>query len=276
MSELVEVRLLQVPVAVWQRASAHQDAIQREFDIMMADLPKGSVPHQLTELIDKFDRRYGGVADPTWQDMYAAAERGDDEVTLVFKVPADTAEAARQLEEMLDRVDEYCREGKDLLTLATPPELVSFRRWFLREFIRQIEDRGSPMKWTEWEDRGSAAGSVAPEPRATREHGAGSAVRFDGDLDLATAGALRDEILEARRNGADNVVVDLSGVKFVDSVGLSLLVTARNRLDEEGVEMRLVLPEKLRLLFEISGLTEVLQPEFVDQAERPAPTDAGS
>lgn len=275
MSEMVEVELLQVPVAVWQRASAHHDAIRREFDIMLADLPEGSVPHQLIELITRFDPRFGGVDDPTWQDMYGAVERGDEEVTLVFRVPPEVAQIARQLEEMLDRVDEYCRAGKDLLTLATPPELVSFRRWFLGEFVRQIEDGLPPAPWSQPErEIETPATPRQPAVTARREKN-GHAVRFEGDLDLATAGALRDEILDARNNGADRLVVDLSGVGFVDSVGLSLLVTVRNRLDEEGVEMRLVLPEKLRRLFEISGLIEVLEPQFVDQAERPAATDKG-
>ncbi len=49
----------------------------------------------------------------------------------------------------------------------------------------------------------------------------------------------------------------------MDSVGLSLLVTAHQRLAREGLALRLLLPERLRLLFDIAGLTEVLQPEFV-------------
>jgi anti-anti-sigma factor len=256
---------------LWQRASAHQEALRREFDIIMADLPRDSVPHRLAELIDSLDRQFGRMADPTRQEMYAAVERGDDETTLVYRVPPEAADAARQLEEMLDRVDEFCRT-EALLTLATPPEVVAFRRWFLGEFVRQIEEERAPKPWRQ---RDSDVAADEPAGVSTAE-GNGRVVRFDGDLDLATAGALRDELLDARKHHAASVVVDLSGVKFVDSVGLSLLVTARNRLEEEGVEMRLVLPEKLRLLFEISGLTELLQPEFVGQEGEPAPTGEGA
>lgn len=276
--EFVQVRLPEVPVRVWQRASAHHDAIKREFAIIMTDLPKNSAPHQLADLIAEFDDRFGGVGDPTWEDMYAAAERGDEEVTLVFEVPPEVADASARLLEMLDKVDAFCQEGDDLLSLSTPSDLVSFRKWFLGEFIRQIEKDLPPRSWSEWEEEEMS------QPELDLKGGAMSAdevdgsrsVRFEGDLDLATAGALRDEIMNARNADARSVTVDLSGVGFMDSVGLSLLVTAHKRLKEDGAAMRLLLPEKLRRLFEISGLTEVLSPEFVGQAPRTAGTDEGS
>jgi anti-anti-sigma factor len=275
--DLVQVRVTRVPVETWKRSSAHQDAIKREFDIMMADLPTGSLPHQLAELIERFQQRLGGYSDPTWEDMYAAAQRGDQEVTLVFAVPHEASAAAVELEDMLEKVDAFCREGEDLLSLATPPELVAFRRWFLGEFVRQIDQGLPPMSWDQWQ-REEGASPANGEPVSSSSKGAGSrAIRFEGDLDLATAGALRDEIMEARHTGAGEVTVDLSGVGFMDSVGLSLLVSAHKRLEEEGAAMKLVLPEKLRRLFEISGLTDVLAPEFVGQGTAgPAATSEGS
>lgn len=274
--DLVEVLVPRVPVEAWKRSSAHQDAIKREFDIMMADLPDGSVPHQLTDLIKRFRERFSGYSDPTWEDMYAAAERGDQEVSLVFKVPRETSAAAVQLEEMLEKVDDYCRAGEDLLSLATPPELVSFRRWFLGEFVRQIDHGLPPMTWDQYQREEKIPSADADGPVKSPNGAEPRSIRFEGDLDLATAGALRDEILGARETGAGEVTVDLSGVGFMDSVGLSLLVTAHKRLEEEGSEMKLVLPEKLRRLFEISGLTEILSPEFVGQPPGPAGTSEGS
>jgi hypothetical protein len=47
---------------------------------------------------------------------------------------------------MLEEADEYCRSDQ-LLTLATPPTLVAFRRWYLGEFIAQIDGR-PPQPWT--------------------------------------------------------------------------------------------------------------------------------
>ena len=49
---------------------------------------------------------------------------------------------------MLDEADEYCRRGDHLLTLATPPEELRFRRWFISEFVDQVN--GAPP--TPWPD----------------------------------------------------------------------------------------------------------------------------
>jgi hypothetical protein len=37
----------------------------------------------------------------------------------------------------LAEASEFCRRG-ELLTLATPPEYVAFREWFLDEIARQL------------------------------------------------------------------------------------------------------------------------------------------
>ncbi|GAA1027391.1 STAS domain-containing protein [Virgisporangium ochraceum] len=51
-------------------------------------------------------------------------------------------------------------------------------------------------------------------------------VRVTGDVDFATAGQLRDALLESAAGGHP-VVVDLSGVTFLDAAGLSALVAGR-------------------------------------------------
>ncbi len=257
---LVQVVLLQVPIEIWQRASAHQEAIQREFDILMAELPTDSIPHQLAALISDLDVRFQGAGSSTWDDLHSAAKRGDSTIDLVFEVPLEAAAGARSLDEVLDKVDEFCRAGEHLLTLATPPELVSFRRWFLGEFSRQIDQGLPPSTWS-WS--GPSEGALESEPADGSTTADARSILFEGDLDLATAGALRDEILAARSSGATSLVLDLTGVRFMDSVGLSLLVSAHNRLVEEGAEMQVLLPEQLRSLFEIAGLTESLRPEFL-------------
>jgi anti-anti-sigma factor len=263
----VEVHLLEMPIELWRRASAHYEAIQREFDIVKADLPRGSVPHQLSELLEELDLRFAGVGDPTRQELFAAAERGEHQVDLVYKVPSEAVSAARRLDEMLDAVDEFCREGEGLLTLATPPELVSLRKWSLGEFTRQVDHGQRPMPWSGFnsESESSAERDTPPVSVEGEER-----IRFEGDLDLASSGALRHRILGARQGRASQVTLDLSRVEMVDSVGISLLITAHARLKEDGVRMRLVLPTSLRRLFEISGVIELLNPEFVEDPKEPA------
>ena len=89
-------------------------------------------------------------------------------------------------------------------------------------------------------------------------------VRFVGDLDIATAGALREQLLERSAAGVSPITVDLAGVEFMDSVGLSLLISAYQRIVDGGAEMILIMPERLRPLMEMSGLAELLDPRFVE------------
>ena len=265
--QTVEVRLLEMPVDLWRRASAHYEAIQREFDIVKADLPRGSVPHQLSELLEELDLRFAGVGDPNRQELFAAAERGESQIDLVYWVPSEMPAAIRRLDEMLDAVDDFCRAGERLLTLATPPDLVAFRKWSLGEFTRQLENGQSPLAWSDFR---LEPASARPNETPTVPGEGEELIQFEGDLDLASSGALRNRILGARGGHTSQVTLDLSRVEMVDSVGISLLITAHARLSEDGIRMRLILPMSLRRLFEISGIIEVLNPEFVEDPKEPA------
>ena len=66
------------------------------------------------------------------------------------------------------------------------------------------------------------------------ENGSGApTLRVTGELDLVTAPLLRTE-LEARRGGADRVVLDLAGVEYIDSTGLVLLLEATREAQGAG------------------------------------------
>ena len=83
-------------------------------------------------------------------------------------------------------------------------------------------------------------------------------VRLLGELDMSTAPQLRDELLRLVSDGATMVTVDLSQLAFVDSTGLSVLITGLKRLRQQGgdLALRSPTPGTLRVL-EITGLTEV-------------------
>jgi anti-sigma B factor antagonist len=79
-----------------------------------------------------------------------------------------------------------------------------------------------------------------------------------GEVDVATAPALRDGLDEALEGGIGPVVVDLTGVTFIDSTGLGVLIGARRRCVEGGRELRVVVAEpRILKVFEITGLTEL-------------------
>jgi anti-sigma B factor antagonist len=61
-------------------------------------------------------------------------------------------------------------------------------------------------------------------------------VHVRGDIDTVTAGALRGVVLEAAAQaGPPGVVLDLSGVGFIDSVGLAALVAGHKAARAAGV-----------------------------------------
>ena len=62
----------------------------------------------------------------------------------------------------------------------------------------------------------------------------GLAVTVSGELDIATAPALRDRLNEAIDAGTYRFVIDLSAVSFLDSVALATIVHAKQRLPEGG------------------------------------------
>ncbi|HUS62427.1 MAG TPA: STAS domain-containing protein [Acidimicrobiales bacterium] len=54
-----------------------------------------------------------------------------------------------------------------------------------------------------------------------------------GEIDLQTGPALQQALDEVIRSGTGDVVVDLSGVEFMDSAGLNVLVRAVKQLIEQ-------------------------------------------
>lgn len=79
-----------------------------------------------------------------------------------------------------------------------------------------------------------------------------------GEIDMATVPHVEEALASALEDGSDQVVLDLSGVEFMDSSGLNALILARNVLDERSVRLVIAgLSDQVRRLFEISGLTTV-------------------
>ena len=86
----------------------------------------------------------------------------------------------------------------------------------------------------------------------------GAVVLVGGDLEFGTAASLRGALIDLAQQGADPLVVDLSGLEFIDSTGLSLLVQAKQRIESQGHRFVLRQPtERVRRVLEISGLAEL-------------------
>ena len=83
-----------------------------------------------------------------------------------------------------------------------------------------------------------------------RHEGRVVVVRPDGDLEAATAPAVRDRLLELTAAGQVRFVVDLSAVDFMDSAGVATLVQLYKRVRLSGGDVRLaaVRPRVRRIL----------------------------
>jgi anti-sigma B factor antagonist len=79
-----------------------------------------------------------------------------------------------------------------------------------------------------------------------------------GDVDQFVAGELRDRLSAAIDEGGPAMVLDLTGVAFVDSMGLGILLGALKRIGLKGGELRLVIPKNdVRRVFELTQLDRV-------------------
>ena len=84
-------------------------------------------------------------------------------------------------------------------------------------------------------------------------------VRLRGEADLHTAPILSDALDEAIQAGAGSMVVDMTGVTFVDSMMLGVLLGVTRRIRHSGVEMRIVVDDPhVRRIFELTLLDRVL------------------
>lgn len=84
-------------------------------------------------------------------------------------------------------------------------------------------------------------------------------VEVTGDVDLATAGRLADDLRPLAEHDAAELRLDLSGVEFIDSSGLRALVAAANTATEHGGSLALIgASSAVVRLIEIAGLSEHL------------------
>jgi anti-sigma B factor antagonist len=74
----------------------------------------------------------------------------------------------------------------------------------------------------------------------TRDADGGSVLRLSGSLDAATVPEAQQALARAAADGC--LCVDLSGLSFVDSSGLALLVTAQRQALASGRQLEFVPP----------------------------------
>jgi anti-anti-sigma factor len=83
-------------------------------------------------------------------------------------------------------------------------------------------------------------------------------VSLHGDLDLVTADDALTDVLHRASESADAILIlDMSGVTFMDSQGLRALLSARTTLQQRGRELVLRRPPRTAMLvMEICGVLD--------------------
>lgn len=93
---------------------------------------------------------------------------------------------------------------------------------------------------------------------ATSVVGGKTVVSVAGEIDVYTAPKLRDLITELVSDEAYHLVVDMTGVEFLDSTGLGVLVGGLKKVRSHDGSLQLVCSSpRLLKIFRITGLSKV-------------------
>jgi anti-sigma B factor antagonist len=93
--------------------------------------------------------------------------------------------------------------------------------------------------------------------RHTHPSGA-TVLELTGELDHHTAGALLGALDELEFTRADGLVIDLTGLAYCDSTGITLLITAHHRAEQARCPLALAgLGADLRQMFHTVGLDQI-------------------
>ena len=131
--------------------------------------------------------------------------------------------------------------------------------------------RALPPRTASTEPNGAAASREAASASGTRiDHGALSIrterypaevyiVEFYGELDLAGIQVAAEELRRCEQTDVEEIIVDLSGLDFIDSSGLQVLVESFNSERRNGNRLRFLRgSESVQRLMELTRLDVVL------------------
>jgi len=92
-----------------------------------------------------------------------------------------------------------------------------------------------------------------------RRVGTHALVILVGEIDVSTAGQLYEELAALAREGVCHVSLNMAEVSFIDSTGLSVLISEHKRMESMKGELIVFSPQdQMRRLLEITGLDSFL------------------
>ncbi|MEV6019427.1 MULTISPECIES: STAS domain-containing protein [unclassified Streptomyces] len=116
---------------------------------------------------------------------------------------------------------------------------------------------------------------MSPLTITSRDAATGPVLEITGDLDYETAPDLRKSLDNLTLTGGQLLVLDLAGLEFCDSSGITTLLAARNLAAELGGDMALAaVPANTARILSIIGLDRVFT-IHPDAATATTPRSAG-
>ena len=100
----------------------------------------------------------------------------------------------------------------------------------------------------------SSIGVPAYRPVTTQTAAGGLRVLVRGEVDIDTVGAMVTELRAAEAGDATSIVLDLSGVSFLDSMGVSAIVRGALRSRANGDRLRVVTSPAVDRVIDLCGL----------------------
>ncbi|MET9451757.1 STAS domain-containing protein [Streptomyces cinerochromogenes] len=99
---------------------------------------------------------------------------------------------------------------------------------------------------------------MSPLKITTRDAMAGPVLEITGELDYSNAAELRDQVAALALQPGQRLVLDLAGMEFCDSSGITALIATHNHAHAAQADMALaaVPPHTLRVL-RIVGLDQI-------------------
>jgi anti-sigma B factor antagonist len=101
--------------------------------------------------------------------------------------------------------------------------------------------------------------SAQPSIIRTRLESNVTVIAVAGELDLTRADQLDKAIRDAEQSTTGWIVIDLEDLRFMDSIGLSVLLQARRRASENGDRLRFVRSrhEQVTRLLSLTNTTDL-------------------
>lgn len=82
-------------------------------------------------------------------------------------------------------------------------------------------------------------------------------ISIDGRLDTSTAPEL-DEELKASLDGVEELVMDFTGMEYISSAGLRVLLSAQKVMNTQGEMIVTGANDTVMEIFDITGFTDIL------------------